>query len=208
VPRVQPEAAAVKTEMPQEIRYEHPPRAAPRQSETRLAGPPGCPIVHDMTVPGLRSLADRRHLPLTLLLGLAIVLSAIAAASAVEGDAVWISPEAAQRAAAADEILLIDVRSPAEWQAAGVPEHARLVSIHDPDGMAGFGDKILAAAGGDRGRSIALICARGSRSARARDYLARLGFSHVFDVREGILGRGDAPGWLARGLPIRPCASC
>ncbi|MDA0701887.1 MAG: rhodanese-like domain-containing protein [Proteobacteria bacterium] len=161
-----------------------------------------------MTIHGLRLLADRRHLPLSLLLGLAIVLSAVAAASAVEGEGVWLSPDAAQRAAAQDEIVLIDVRSLPEWQATGVPEHARLISIHDPDGITGFGDKVLAAVGGDRSRPIALICARGYRSARARDYLAGLGFSRVFDVHEGIMGRADAPGWLARGLPMRPCDTC
>ncbi len=161
-----------------------------------------------MTFHGPRLLADRRHLPPILLLGLALVLSAIAAASAVQGESIWLSPDAAQRAAAQNEIVLIDVRSLPEWLATGVPEHARLISIHDPAGMTGFGDKVLAAVDGDRSRAIALICARGYRSARARDYLAGLGFSRVFDVREGILGRGDAPGWLARGLPMRPCDAC
>lgn len=161
-----------------------------------------------MTMRNLRTLADRRHLPLVLLLGLAAVLTVMAAASAFDGERGWLTPEAAQDAAGGGEVVLIDVRSPGEWRATGVPEHARLVSIHDPDGIEAFGDKVLAALDGDRNRPVALICARGYRSARARDYLTGLGFTHVLDVHEGMMGSDGTPGWLARGLPLRQCDTC
>ncbi|MBT3401074.1 MAG: rhodanese-like domain-containing protein [Rhodospirillaceae bacterium] len=161
-----------------------------------------------MSIATLRVLADRRYLPLVLLLGLAVVLTAIAAASAVEGESAWLAPEAAQRASAGGEIVLVDVRSPREWRETGLPEHARPITIHDPAGIEGFGEKVLAAVDGDRERPIALICARGYRSARARDYLASIGFTRLLDVREGMLGRDGAPGWLERGLPLRSCANC
>ena len=129
---------------------------------------------------------------------------------------VWSPAAADRRLSAADasarlahgEITLIDVRSPEEWRETGVARDAQLATIHDPRGMAGFLEAVLGVVAGDRGRPIAVICAAGVRSARARRFLEAHGFTAVFDVSEGMLGRGDEPGWLARGLPIEPCRQC
>jgi rhodanese-related sulfurtransferase len=53
-----------------------------------------------------------------------------------------------------------------------------------------------------------LICARGHRSAFARHLLLGSGFSRVYDIGEGMVGGEFGPGWLARALPIEPCAGC
>ena len=108
----------------------------------------------------------------------------------------------------AGEITLIDVRSPAEWRQTGIAEGGKPVTIHNPGGAEEFARAVLAAVGGDRNRPIALICASGNRSTRASGLLAASGFTAIFNVGEGMLGRGDQPGWIARGLPVEPCVRC
>ena len=100
------------------------------------------------------------------------------------------------------EVVLIDVRSPAEWRQTGIPKGAKAITIHDPGGIAAFVAKIKAAVKGDRSARIALICAAGVRSHRAQAALRLAGFSNVLNVREGMMGRNaSAPGWLRRKLP-------
>ncbi|HUT49905.1 MAG TPA: rhodanese-like domain-containing protein [Alphaproteobacteria bacterium] len=149
-----------------------------------------------------------RGLAAALAVGLAgAALGALAsAAPALAGTA--LSAPDAHAQARAGKIVLIDVRSPREWRDTGVPDGAKLVTIHHPQGARGFLRGILAAAGGDKSRPIALICARGVRSSRGKRFLEANGFTNVIDVPEGMLGRGAAPGWLARKLPIRRCAVC
>jgi rhodanese-related sulfurtransferase len=62
--------------------------------------------------------------------------------------------------------------------------------------------------GEGRNRPIALICARGNRSSLASSALAEAGYTQVYNIREGMLGSPDGPGWLARGLPTDPCSTC
>jgi rhodanese-related sulfurtransferase len=64
------------------------------------------------------------------------------------------------------------------------------------------------AAAGDKDLPIALICAGGVRTAFAADLLRDRGFTQILDVGEGMLGSGDGPGWIARGLPTEPCPQC
>ncbi|MHA1537358.1 MAG: rhodanese-like domain-containing protein [Alphaproteobacteria bacterium] len=108
----------------------------------------------------------------------------------------------------AGKLVLIDIRSPREWRQSGVPQGAKLVTIHHPRGAQGFLEGILKAAGGDKSRPIALICAVGNRSARGKRFLEARGFTNVHDVSEGMFGRGGQPGWMARKLPTKKCPVC
>lgn len=105
----------------------------------------------------------------------------------------------AHEAAASGQILLVDIRRPDEWAATGVPQNAVAIDLRDED----FVDRIRAAqASGDQ-PAVALICARGVRSARTTHRLAEAGISPIVDVPEGMLGSLAGPGWIARGLPLR-----
>ena len=117
-----------------------------------------------------------------------------------------LSAPQAHESVKAGRLVLIDVRSPREWKQTGVPQGAKLITIHHPSGAKGFLEGILKAAGGDKSRPIALICAQGVRSSRGKRFLERQGFTNVHDVSEGMLGRRNQPGWLARKLPIRKYA--
>ena len=82
------------------------------------------------------------------------------------------------------------------------------VTIHDPNGLAGFLAAVTAEVGGDLETPIALICARGNRSMLAQQVLSEAGFSTVLNIREGMLGSASGPGWLARNLPVDDCTDC
>ncbi len=96
------------------------------------------------------------------------------------------------------DLVLIDVRTPAEWEKTGIGASTRAISMHLP----GFFDKIDAVVRGDKSKTIALICARGQRSNRMQKALVERGYTNVIDVAEGMLGSRAGPGWLARGLPV------
>ena len=106
--------------------------------------------------------------------------------------------EEAHRAAVAGEVILIDIRRPDEWAQTGVPQGAHALDMRGPDFLA----ELSAATGGDRDRPVALICARGVRSAALGARLAEAGYTRVLNVPEGMLGSGAGPGWIASGLPV------
>ena len=106
--------------------------------------------------------------------------------------------EAAFQKAEAGEIILVDIRRPDEWQSTGSGKGAHRIDLRDAD----FIDALTKLAEGDRTRPIALICARGVRSARTANLLAENGFTGIINVPEGMLGSSDGPGWIARGLPL------
>ena len=116
------------------------------------------------------------------------------------------APEALDRVESG-ELLMVDVRSAAEWRKTGIPEPAIPVTIHQPGGPSAFYEAIMEAVG-DKDRSIAVICATGRRSGVARRILTEGGFTAVFDVSEGMLGNSSEPGWIARGLPTKSCDDC
>jgi len=67
---------------------------------------------------------------------------------------------------------------------------------------------ILQMTGGDRNAPIALICRTGNRTTQAQKHLQSLGFTQVYNVKEGMAGSIAGPGWLKRDLPLDRCAQC
>ncbi len=118
----------------------------------------------------------------------------ITEASAAEA----LDPETAHRLAAEGAITLVDIRRPDEWAKTGSGEHAVRLDLRRDDFIAEL-DKLVA---GDRSAPLALICARGVRSARENNKLIDAGFTNVIDVPEGMLGNSKGPGWINRGLPL------
>jgi len=107
--------------------------------------------------------------------------------------------EAHQQAIAGD-IALIDIRRPDEWRATGIGVGAQPLDMRRED----FVQVLRAMISNDLGTPVALICARGVRSARMSQRLAEAGFTAIIDVPEGMLGSRAGPGWLARDLPTHP----
>lgn len=96
-------------------------------------------------------------------------------------------------------VTLIDIRRPDEWARTGIGEGAHGIDMRRKD----FIEALSAVVGPDRSAPIALICARGVRSARMARRLSEAGFTQIIDVPEGMLGSAAGPGWLALDLPVR-----
>lgn len=96
------------------------------------------------------------------------------------------------------ELVLLDIRSPQEWEETGTGTYAERVSMHQE----GFLRKLNVLIDNDKSRQIALICAVGGRSNFIQGELVKRGYTNVIDVAEGMLGSRYGPGWIKRGLPI------
>ena len=139
-----------------------------------------------------------------------VLMLAVLVSSFVPGMADELDAKTAYSLAQDGQLMIIDVRRPSEWRRTGIPDGSTPISLqHFSRKIRGefFGD-VLAAVQGDKSRSIALICASGGRSAWALELLEEAGFSRVHDISEGMFGNGNAPGWLARKLPIAVCDGC
>ena len=120
--------------------------------------------------------------------------SLITEASAAE----TLDPPTAHKLAMDGKITLVDIRRPDEWAKTGSGENAHRLDLRRED----FIDQLDALVAGDRSAPLALICARGVRSARENNKLIAAGFTNVIDVPEGMLGNAKGPGWINRGLPL------
>lgn len=100
------------------------------------------------------------------------------------------------------DLVLIDIRRPREWQDTGLAAGARPLDLRRDD----FEPALAEIVGADRSRPIALICARGVRSARMALALSEAGYTNIIDIPEGMLGSSAGPGWLASSLPITTIA--
>lgn len=109
-----------------------------------------------------------------------------------------LSVEEAHHQASSGDILLVDIRTPREWQATGVGQGAHPLDMRRDD----FEQALEQLTGGDRNAPVALICARGVRSARLSNRLTEAGFTNIIDVPEGMLGSAAGPGWVRAGLPV------
>ena len=115
---------------------------------------------------------------------------------AIAGEA--IDAPTAYKLAVDQKITLIDIRRPDEWAKTGSGQGAVRLDMRRED----FITELKKITGGDRSKPVALICARGVRSARMNNRLTEAGFTNIIDVPEGMLGSAAGPGWLERGLPL------
>lgn len=141
------------------------------------------------------------HSPKTLLPLLFLVL-----ATATHAAPDMAAPDAAD-AAAAGKLTLVDIRTPPEWKETGIARGARRVNMLHPQGAPGFVEQLLGEVKGDRNAPIALICRTGNRTTQVQRYLQSVGFTQVYNVKEGMAGSGAGPGWLKRGLPVETCTT-
>ncbi len=136
------------------------------------------------------------------LLGAFVIIGSAQAANAT------LTPPEVLSKLQAGELTLIDIRTPEEWRGSGVVAEAKRIDLQDPDGAIGFTTKVLAAVNGDKTAPVAVICRTGSRSGYAQRFLQKQGFTNVINIPEGMIGSMAGPGWIERGLPIKPCPDC
>jgi len=99
------------------------------------------------------------------------------------------------------DLVVLDVRTPTEWAMTGLPRDSHGTNLQDRD----FIEQARGAVLGDLDQPVAVICRSGSRSKQAASTLEEAGFTHVYDISEGMSGNeGSGEGWLKRGLPTDP----
>lgn len=113
------------------------------------------------------------------------------------------APEALRRVEAA-ELTLVDIRRPEEWRQTGIARGALRIDMRDPR----FAETLLRQVNGRVDAPIGLICRTGNRSTHVQKALRQMGFTQIYNVREGMAGSAAGPGWLRRGLPVEACTTC
>ena len=144
----------------------------------------------------------RRYLA-ALMLAL-VLLPAAASGQGQPAPGTYIAAPSAPalRAAAATEVLLVDIRRPEEWQQTGVLPEALLLTFETPESfLAGLAPHL-------DGRPVALICRTGNRTARAAALLAPRLDVPVIDIAGGmfrLLAEGFAPAVPTRAQGCQVC---
>ncbi|MCI4662961.1 MAG: rhodanese-like domain-containing protein [Neomegalonema sp.] len=140
---------------------------------------------------------NRRH-ALSLLLASGALLAG-GTLSSSKAESLTMDAQSARDAASEGEIVLLDIRTPQEWEMTGIGDVAEPLNLYDPAFLEGL--KAIIAA--NPGKPIALICATGGRTGQAIRALEQSGMSNFIDVSEGMMGSHAGPGWLARKLPVK-----
>lgn len=121
----------------------------------------------------------------------------LAGAAAAQTRDVWSAADTFA-AVSADEMRLLDIRTPPEWAGTGVAKGAWPVNLHDK----GFAKRLFAARDLAGDRPVALICATGGRTGGVMGYLRQSKYDRFIDVSEGMMGSPAGPGWIKSGLPL------
>ena len=146
----------------------------------------------------MNKLSRRNFLALGGALAIGVGATTVFYSSLARADiATVMSPPEALAAAASGDILIVDIRRPDEWAKTGIAQHAVPIDMRADDFLTQ-----LASARASDSQPVAVICARGVRSARMTKRLEAAGIGPIVDIPEGMLGSLAGPGWLDRGLPI------
>ncbi len=124
----------------------------------------------------------------------AFALSLISLTTAASAQSTFSAREA-HDSSKVGRLLLVDIRTQAEWADTGVPQGAIRLDAES----AGFEVRLAGLRLDNPGKRIALIDRTGGLGASVRQKLATRGWRDLAVVRGGMLGDG---GWLAEGLPV------
>jgi rhodanese-related sulfurtransferase len=128
-----------------------------------------------------------------------ISLVLLAAAPALsQGQPLTVTPPEAHKMVTEKKAVLIDIRTPAEWDETGVAEGAIRIDMTDPM----FTRKMSEAVGGDRTKPIALICRTANRSTTVQQAMMQAGYVNVINVEGGMVGNRADKGWIKHSLPL------
>ena len=125
--------------------------------------------------------------------GAALVLPSTAMA-----DGRTITAQQANERLQKGELILIDVRTPQEWQQTGVAKGAWMLDMTHRD----FGGWLMTAIQRNPDHEIAIICRTGNRTGHLSKVLKQNGITGVLDVTEGMAGGPRGAGWIPSKLPV------
>ena len=127
--------------------------------------------------------------------------AAALAGSALAANPGDISDADAYKRQQAGEMIIVDIRTPPEWQQTGIAEGAIKLDMTAPD----FVEKLVELRKANPDKEIGLMCRTSHRSSQAQQALIQAGFDRVYSIVGGIAGNGQTAGWIADGLPTVGC---
>ena len=143
----------------------------------------------------VRPLAESRHRRWLGICALGLMLTGLSACSELP----YTNVDNAQLQAMLEQnIAIYDVRRPEEWRQTGVIDGSELLTFVDANGRLkpDFLDRFTAATG--KHDPVILICRTGSRTSTLARYLVEeLGYTQVFNVRDGITR------WISDDNPVK-----
>ena len=86
-----------------------------------------------------------------------------------------------------EDIILLDVRTTGEYAKGKIAKSINLPVDEIPKKI----EKLIA----DKSKKIYVYCLSGSRSVYAVDFMVKMGYTNVFDIKSGLLA------WRAKGFP-------
>lgn len=107
--------------------------------------------------------------------------SALLGVSCQPNEAVTIlNPQQFEKAIMTEEVQLVDVRTPEEYQA-GYIKDAENIDFYDQENFNKAFEKF------DKSKPVYLYCRSGGRSQKAANLLAEMGFKEIYDLEGGYL---------------------
>ena len=113
-----------------------------------------------------------------IILGLLFIMTIASCKSQIKGEAKVISPEEMHTLLQLDNVQLVDVRTPEEYNKESIPK-SQNINFQSPT----FLDEIKNL---DKNKPVLLYCASGNRSAKCAKKLLEAGFVKIYDLDGGI----------------------
>ena len=135
-----------------------------------------------------------------LVLGVGAAMAASLPLAGFPAENAVITDQDAYTRQQAGQMVIVDVRTPQEWQQTGVAVGAEPIDMSDPE----FLQKLVQLRQDNPGIEFGFICRSGNRSGQVQSYLAQNNVAGVYSVDGGMSGNGQASGWISDGLPVEP----
>ncbi len=128
-----------------------------------------------------------------------VVLSLLLSPALLANSLGQLNPEQLQSLQQSQNALIVDVRTPAEWQASGVIANSQKLQGFDSNGKFDA-DKWLSdlqKLKSSAEQPVILVCRSGHRSSKIGEILAQRGENNIYHLSNGIQG------WIQSGLPVK-----
>jgi rhodanese-related sulfurtransferase len=129
-----------------------------------------------------------------------IVVLSLLISPALSADSLGqLNPEQLQSLQQSQNALIVDVRTPAEWQASGIIPNSQKLQGFDSSGKFDA-DKWLSdlqKLKSSAEQPVILVCRSGNRSSKIGELLAQHGEKNIYHLSNGIQG------WIQSGNPVK-----
>lgn len=128
-----------------------------------------------------------------------LVLSLLISTPVFADNLGQLNPEQLQSLQQNQNALVVDVRTPAEWQASGVIPNSQRLQGFDSNGKFDANQWLsdLQKLKSSADQPVILVCRSGSRSSKIGELLAQQGEKNIYHLSNGIQG------WIQSGLPVK-----